>query len=145
MAVKILSVKRQHLVEKDHKFQSREHLIREAYNLKRLNASQHRNLPVLLGYNTENLPCHIITVYETWGDLLGFVRGSRKSIHHLQPIQLLKMLIDISDALLHLEGLNLVHRAIMAENVLVGDSYVCKLSGLHALKQLTFGTSKRGN
>ena len=141
--MKILSVKRQHLLEKDSKFQSRnrERFIREAYNLKRLNASQHPNLPVLLGYNTETLPFHIITVYETWGDLLHFVRKSRQSIHHLQTIQLLKMLIDISEALLHLEESNLVHRAVMAENVLVGDSYVCKLSGFHALKQLTIGAS----
>ena len=47
------------------------------------------------------------------------------------------MLKDITDALLHLKKLGLVHRAIMAENVLVGDNYVCKLSGLHAMKELT--------
>ena len=63
----------------------------------------------------------------------------------MKPTQLLKMLIGISDALLYLEKLGLVHRAIMAENILVGDNFVCKLSGLHALKQLTVDISNGGN
>ena len=38
---------------------------------------------------------------------------------------------------LYLQKLGLVHRAVMAANVLVGDNYVCKLSGMQFLQQLT--------
>lgn len=75
--------------------------------------------------------------------MLQFVRKSRITKPRLQPIHLFKLLIGVTDALLHLEKLGLVHRAVMAENVLVGhgDDYVAKLSGLHALKQLRKGSS----
>ena len=145
MAVKILKVERQHLLKKDPKFPAKERFIQEAYHTWRLNEDQHQNFPVLLGFNTESFPYHIITKYESCGCLLELVRKSRKEIPKVKSTQLLKMLIGISDALLHLEKLNLVHRAIMAENVLVGDNFVCKLSGLHALEQLTTGPSNGGN
>ena len=144
MAVKILFVKKKHLVEDDPKFQARECLIREVYNMRRLNVSQHPNFPVLLGYDTKSLPYHLITEFEHWGNLLQFVRSSRERDPPVQPVQLLKMLIDISDALLYLEDLGLVHRAVMAENVLVGDNFVCKLSGLQSLQQLDRGSSSEG-
>ena len=54
------------------------------------------------------------------------------------------MLIDVSDALLFLNEQGWVHRAIMAENVLVGENFVCKLSGLHSLQQLTNEPSDQG-
>ena len=146
VAVKVLYVKTKHLLEEDPKFQARERLIREAYNMRRLNASQRPHFPTLLGYGTKWLPYHLITEFERWGNLLQFVRMSRERNLNLQPSQLLnyKMLIDINEGLLYLKERSLVHRAVMAENVLVGDSYVCKLSGLHALKQLTRSSSKMG-
>ncbi|KAL9950623.1 hypothetical protein ACROYT_G043148 [Oculina patagonica] len=137
VAVKALFVKKRHLLEENPTFNARESLIREADYLRLLNKSRHPNIPVLLAYDTKSLPYHLITAFEKWGDLLQFVRKSRESNPHLQPIQLLKMLIDITDALLYLEGLGLVHRAVMAANVLVGDGYVCKLSGMQYLRQLT--------
>lgn len=112
--------------------------------MRRLNDVQHPNFPVLLAYNTESLPYHLITEYERDRDMLQFVRKSRITKPRLQPIHLFKLLIGITDALLHLEKLDLVHRAVMAENVLVGDDYVAKLSGLHALKQLRKGSSGKG-
>ena len=136
VAVKVLFVKKQHLLEENPTFNARESLIREAHYLKLLNESRHPKIPVLLGYDTKSFPYHIITAYEKWGDLLQFVRKSRGSSPHLQPIQLLMMLIDITDALLYLERLGLVHLAVMAANVLVGDGYVCKLSGMQHLRQL---------
>ena len=135
-------MKKQHLLEDNPAFQARERLIREVYNMRQLNASRHPNFPVLLSYDTKSFPYHIITEFERWGNLLQFVRVSRE--RDLTPNQLLKMLMGISDALLYLEELGLVHRAVMAENVLVGDNFVCKLSGLHSLKQLTTGPSDLG-
>ena len=142
MAIKIIYVKKDHLL-KDPKFQARERLTQEVYNMRRLSASQHPNFPILLGYDTKIVPYHLITAFERWGDLLQFVRVSRGRGPHLQPTDLLRMLIDICDALLNLELLGLVHRAVMAENVLVGENFVCKLSGLHSLRQL--GTPEQGN
>ena len=128
----------------DPEFQVRKRLIREVENMKLLTASRHPNFPVLLGYDSKSFPYHLITEYEELGDLLQFVRKSRERKPHLKPIDLLKMLIDVSDALVHLEALGLVHRSVMAENVLVGENYVCKLSGLHYLRQLTNGPSHQG-
>ena len=144
MAVKVLYVKKEQLLENDLEFPDRQRLIQEAYNMKRLNASQHPNFPVILAYDTRSLPYHLITEFERWGDLLRFVRFSRERGVRVEPIQLLQMLVDISHALLFLEGLGLVHRAVMAENVLVGDNFVCKLSGLHSLQQLGRGPSSEG-
>ena len=137
VAVKVLFVKKQHLLEDNPFTKARERLIREADCLRMLNESRHPNIPVLLGYDTKSLPYHIITAFEKFGNLLQFVRRSRESSPRLQPVQLLRMLINIADALLYLEKLGLVHRAVMAANVLVGDSYVCKLSGMQSVKQLT--------
>lgn len=137
VAVKVLFVNKRHLLEENPTFYARESLIREADYLRQLNESRHPNIPVLLGYDTKSLPYHLITAFEKWGDLLQFVRKSRESNPHLQPVELLKMLIDIIDALLYLERSGLVHRAVMAANVLVGDGYVCKLSGMQYLRQLT--------
>lgn len=54
------------------------------------------------------------------------------------------MLLNIIEALLFLENHGLVHRAVMAENILVGDDYRCKLSGMHALRKLQKGTAEDG-
>ena len=113
--------------------------------MRRLNASQHPNFfPVLLSYDTKRFPYHLITEFEKWGDLLQLVRTWRENESPAGPPTLYKMLIDISNALLYLEELGLVHRAVMAENVLVGDNYVCKLSGLHSLQPLTRGAPCQG-
>ena len=122
-------------------FHARARLIRESCNMSQL---KHPNFPVLLGYDTKSLPYHLITEYERYRDMLQCVRNSRTTKSRLQPIHLFKLLIGITDALLHLEKLGFVHRAVMAENVLVGDDYVAKLSGLHALKQLRKGLSRQG-
>lgn len=137
VAVKVLFVKKQHLLEDNPFTNARERLIREADFLRMLNKSRHPNIPVLLGYDTTSLPYHIITAFEKFGNLLQFVRRSRENSPRLQPVQLLRMLINIADALLYLEQLGLVHRAVMAANVLVGDNYVCKLSGMQSVQHLT--------
>jgi len=136
VAVKVLFVKKEHLLVDSPFTSARERLIREADCLRMLNESPHPNITVLLGYDTKTLPYHIITAFEKWGDLLQFVRRSRENSPRLQPVELLRMLGNIADALLYLEKIGLVHRAVMAANMLVGDNYVCKLSGMQSLKQL---------
>ena len=143
VAVKVLFVKKEHLLEENPSTNARERLIREADCLRMLNESRHPNITVLLGYDTKCLPYHIITAFEKWGNLLQFVCRSRKNSPRLQPVQLLRMLVDVADALLYLEKLGLVHRAVMAANVLVGDNYVCKLSGMQYLQQLTKQSKSR--
>jgi len=144
--VKVLIAKKKHLLEDNPEFQARGKLYREAYSMSRLNRIHHPNFPVLLCHDTKSLPYHLITKLEIWGDLLQLLRKSREKNPNLSPTQLLNMLIDISEALLHLENLGLVHRAIMAENVLVGEKFTCKLSGLHSLQQLPVNdSSSEGN
>ncbi|XP_022781531.1 ephrin type-A receptor 4a-like isoform X3 [Stylophora pistillata] len=133
VAVKVLLVKKQESPNTS----AKENLKREAENLTLLNKERHAKFPVLLAYDTKTLPYHLITAFEKSGDLLQFLRRSRGRNPPLQPVQLIKMLLNITDALIHLEKKGLVHRAVMATNVLVGDSYICKLSGLQHLRQLT--------
>ena len=139
VAVKILAVTKQDIQEENPTEQSKakKRLIAEAYNLRQLNTlPQHPNIPRLFAYNTTTLPFHIITQYEKYGDLLQLVRTSRE-VQALSSSVIYKMLISITEGLLYLQQkLYLVHRAVMAQNVLVGDGYTCKLSGLHSLGRL---------
>jgi len=139
VAVKILAVTKQDIQEENPTEQSKakKRLIAEAYNLRQLNTlPQHPNIPRLFAYNTTTLPFHIITQYEKYGDLLQLVRTSRE-VQALSSSVIYKMLISITEGLLYLQQkLYLVHRAVMAENVLVGDGYTCKLTGLHSLGRL---------
>lgn len=116
---------------------AKKRLIAEAYNLCQLNSlNQHPNIPVLLAYNTTTVPYHIITHYEKYGNLLQLVRTSRE-VQALPSSVIYKMFIGIIEGLLYLhQKLHLVHRAVMAENILVGDGYTSKLSGLHSLEML---------
>ena len=138
-AVKILAVTKQDTLEENPTVQSeaKKRLIAEAYNLCQLNSlEQHPNIPVLLAYNTTTLPFHIITKYEKYGDLLQLVRTSRE-VQALPSSVIYKMFIGIIEGLLYLhQKLHLVHRAVMAVNILVGDDYTSKLSGLHSLEML---------
>lgn len=139
VVVKILAVTKQDILDENPTVHSeaKTRLIAEAYNLRQLNSlNQHPNIPVLLAYNTTTLPFHVITQYEKYGDLLRLVRTSRE-VQALSSSVIYKMLISITEGLLYLQQkLQLVHRAVMAENILVGEGYTCKLSGLHSLGKL---------
>ena len=147
VAVKVLAVSKKDIVEEKTSTQSEamKRLRAEAYNLWQLsNLEKHPNIPCLLAYNTKVFPHHIITAYEKYGNLLQFVRGSREC-KPLSSATLYKMIIGVTEALLYLhQQLNLVHRATMAENILVGDGYVAKLSGMHSLGVLQYGINKDG-
>lgn len=138
VVVKILHVTKQDILEDESQDQSetRDRLVREAYNLSRLRVQKHPHITVLLAYNTKSFPYHIITEFERYGNLLEFVRASREGNELLPTPLLLKMLLDVIEALMLLQSQGLVHRAVRAENVLVGDNYVCKLTGMHSLRQL---------
>ena len=146
VVVKILGVTKQDVLEGGLTEQSegKKRIIAEAYNLWQLNSlNRHPNIPVLLAYNTETLPYHIVTQYEKHGDLLKLVRASREAQDLPSPV-LYKMLIGITEGLLYLQGKHLVHRAVMAENVLVGDGHTSKLSGLHSLGMLGYRPGREG-
>ena len=147
VAVKVLAVTRKDLVEEETSTQSevKKRLRAEAYNLWQLsNQRKHPNIPCLLAYNTTTLPHHIITAYEKYGNLLQFLRGSRER-KPLSSATLYKIIIGVTEALLYLhQELNLVHRAITAENILVGDGYFPKLSGMHSLGVLQYGINQDG-
>ena len=141
----MLNVKKNHLLADNPDFEARRRLINEADNMRRLSESQHPNFPVLLGFDTINMPFHIITAFEKWGNLQEFLQLCRDMEPYVKPVDLLKMLIGICRALLHIEELGMVHRCVNAENILVGDNFACKLSGLHSLRPLlTFEQSDQG-
>ena len=144
VVVKILNVMKNHLLAEDPMFEARRRLINEAHNLRRLSASRHQNFPVLLGFDTKSMPYHIITVFECWGNLRKFLQRRRDVGSRDQAVDLLRRLDGVVSALLHLEKLGLVHRCVNAENILVGDNFVCKLSGLHSLRRLTLETTEQG-
>ena len=138
-AVKTLAVTKQDILEENPTVQSKakKRLIAEAYNLWRLNSIDHHpNIPVILAYNTTALPFQIITQYEKHGNLLQLVRTSRE-VQALPSSVIYKIFIGIIDGLMYIQQkLLLVHRAVMAVNILVGDGYTSKLSGLHSLELL---------
>ncbi|XP_022781526.1 uncharacterized protein LOC111322652 isoform X6 [Stylophora pistillata] len=149
VAVKVLAVSKGDLAPKESSTQSEamKRLRKEAYNLWQLGNLElnHPNIPYLLAYNTVNLPHHIITPYEKYGNLVHFVRSSREC-RPLSSGTLYKIIIGVIEALQFLhQKLNLVHRAVTAENVLVGDGYVPKLGGMHSLGELQRGVNKDGN
>ncbi|CAH3146938.1 unnamed protein product [Pocillopora meandrina] len=117
--------------------QANRRFIREAHFLSRI--QKHPNFPILLSYNTETLPYHLITEYESQGNLLQLLQRTHDQQSRLEETLLLQMLINIADALQYLARLHLVHRSVMAKNVLVGDDNVCKLSGLHSLRPIDWG------
>lgn len=122
--------------------QANRRFIREAHFLSRI--QKHPNFPTLLSYNTETLPYHLITEYESQGNLLQLLQRTHDPHSRLEETLLLQMLIDIADALQYLAKLHLVHRSVMAKNVLVGDDNVCKLSGLHSLRPIDWGPLTEG-
>ena len=140
----MLNVMKNHLLGEDPKFEARTRMMYEAHNLRRLGASSHPNFPVLLGFDTKSMPYHIITAFECWGNLRKFLQRRQDVESRDQALHLLKMLDGVVCALLHLEKLGLVHRCVNAENILVGDNFVCKLSGLHSLRRLTVETMEQG-
>ena len=140
----MLNVMKNHLLGEDPKFEARTRMMYEAHNLRLLSASSHPNFPVLLGFDTKSMPYHIITAFECWGNLRTFLQRRQDVESRDQAVHLLRMLDGVVCALLHLEKLGLVHRCVKAENILVGDTFVCKLSGLHSLRRLTLQTIEQG-
>ena len=139
VAVKVMYVTNQNILKKmpPECLQAEQRLIQEAYFLRRLRQLNHPNFPVLLSYNTVSLPYYLVTEYESLGNLLQLLQKSHGKHSFLPDALLFQMLIDIAKALQYLTELGMVHRAVMAENVLVGDRYVCKLSGLQSLLEIT--------
>ena len=133
-----------HLLGEDPKFEARRRLTNEAHNLRRMSVSSHPNFPVLLGFDTKSMPYHIITAFECWGNFRKFLQHRRDMESRDQPVRLLKMLEGVICALLHLGTMKLVHCCVNAENILVGDNFVCKLSGLHFLRHHTQEPTKQG-
>ncbi len=131
--VKTHYVTKQDILEGDSRDQSKTRylLMSEVDKLSRLNGLSHPHKAVLL--ESKSLE------FERNDNLLQFVQASREG-NELLPTPLpLKIILDITEALLFLQD-----RAVMAENVLVGDNYVCKLTGMHSLRQLQKESTDEG-
>lgn len=53
------------------------------------------------------------------------------------PSELIKMMLGVVDAAIYLNEQHLVHLAIMADNILVGQDNVCKLTGFQFTREMT--------
>ena len=117
VTVKILSASRE---------SSYQSFLHEVHILQMFN---HPNIVRLLGVCAQERPYYIITEFLKHGNLLEYLNSSDgKSL--LQP-QLIKMAAQVADGMLHLEKLDCIHRNLAAENIQVGENFVCKLSNFH--------------
>lgn len=101
----------------------------------------HPNILSVLGVVKDSLPMMVATPFMINGDLRLYLRSCRPmSLQRKEELKLPELLwicLQLCDACEYLENRQVVHRALMARNVLVGKDYRnIKLSGLDSLKDL---------
>ena len=128
----------------DNQRQKLKHFMTEAYLLAAL---KHPNILEIVGVVAGSLPMVTLTVNMQNGDLMTYLRSCRpirgKGRKEVLDIQaLLRVGASVVTACQFLEGMKVVHRALMARNVLVGkDHREIKLTGMDSLRDV-FGTDE---
>ncbi|XP_070567052.1 tyrosine-protein kinase CSK-like [Ptychodera flava] len=88
----------------------------------------HPNIISLLGIVVSGDPKYIVVEYAARGDLLSYLRGLRnKGISHVEESRLIRISLDITLALQHMEENKFIHRDIASRNVLIMEDYVAKI------------------
>ncbi|XP_068687447.1 uncharacterized protein [Montipora foliosa] len=130
VAIKMLKANAQEMEKKD--------LLSELEVMKTL--KPHPHVIKLLGCVTISDPILVIIEYVPYGDLLGYLRKSRrlndtyfqdadvKPETNLSSLQLMKISWQIADGMSYLSSRNIVHRDLAARNVLVGERETCKVT-----------------
>ncbi|XP_068734046.1 fibroblast growth factor receptor 3-like isoform X2 [Montipora capricornis] len=130
VAIKMLKANAQEMEKKD--------LLSELEVMKTL--KPHPHVIKLLGCVTMSDPILVIIEYVPYGDLLGYLRKSRrlndtyfqdadvKPETNLSSLQLMKISWQIADGMSYLSSRNIVHRDLAARNVLVGERETCKVT-----------------
>lgn len=119
---------------------SPEAFLQEAQIMKKL---RHDKLVPLYAVVSEE-PIFIVTEYMTKGSLLDFLKEGEGKI--LKLPQLVDMAAQIADGMAYIERMNYIHRDLRAANILVGDSFVCKIAdfGLARLIEDNEYTARQG-
>ncbi|THD27962.1 Tyrosine-protein kinase [Fasciola hepatica] len=102
-----------------------ERLLEEAKLMQRLN---HPRIVQLLAVCTTPIdqPPYLVTELMENGSLKNYLRSLR--FDQLQFVQLIQMMIWISEGMVYLERQNFIHRDLRASNVLVDDKYQLKVA-----------------
>ncbi|XP_068687446.1 uncharacterized protein [Montipora foliosa] len=130
VAIKMLKANAQEMEKKD--------LLSELEVMKTL--KPHPHVIKLLGCVTISDPILVIIEYVPYGDLLGYLRKSRrlndtyfqdadaKPETNLSSLQLMKISWQIADGMNYLSSRNIIHRDLAARNILVGERETCKVT-----------------
>ena len=119
-------------VTSDNQQQKLKHFLTEAYLLVAL---KHPNILEIVGVVARSLPMMTLTVHMQNGDLMSYLRScrpirgaARREVLGIKA--LLRIGGSVVSACQFLESLKVVHRALMARNVLVGKDHTeIKVSG----------------
>ena len=99
-----------------------EFLSREAETLKQYD---HQNVVKLIGVCTEKYPIYVVMEFMSGGTFLDFL--CKLGVH--QPkAKLCKMCIDVCSGMSYLESKKYVHRYLTAQNCLIGENDIVKIS-----------------
>ncbi|XP_070549496.1 tyrosine kinase receptor Cad96Ca-like [Ptychodera flava] len=103
----------------------------------------HENIIALLTYSSGIEPAYFITEYAQKGDLKKYLTVHRKRLlsHDSKALQkeILPFIHDIASGMNHLTSIGVTHRNLMAQNVLVFNGNVCKISNYSYATDLIYG------
>ena len=94
---------------------------------------QHPNLVQLYAICSKEEPVYIITELMKYGSLLEYFKGEGKL---LNPTQLITIASQVAAAMAYLEGQNIIHRDLAAQNIQVGEHLIYKLANLELVRTM---------
>ena len=94
---------------------------------------QNPNIIKLYGISTTENPIYILTDLMKPGSLLKFLRDSKDS---LENDMLLQISVEVARGMAYLHTHYIIHRDIRADNILIGENNVCKITGLNLIKKV---------
>ncbi|XP_027051167.1 megakaryocyte-associated tyrosine-protein kinase-like [Pocillopora damicornis] len=103
---------------------------------------QHRNIVTLLGVSLAKNPLYLVTEFCARGNLLEFL--SRTGSGTLQEDDLVRLAKDVADGMKYLQSKDVVHRGLMARNILIHEDGTAKVSEF-GLAQVPSLSSERKN
>ncbi|XP_063729539.1 tyrosine-protein kinase SRK3-like [Symsagittifera roscoffensis] len=107
--------------------ESRQGFLREAENM---NKYRHPNLVefVCVSYNERDNKLYLVSELMAGGDLHAFLSKRRKANVRFHINYMLKIALQVLDGMIYLEAHHVVHRDLRAQNVLVSNEEIFKIS-----------------
>ncbi|XP_076813953.1 tyrosine-protein kinase receptor Tie-1-like [Clavelina lepadiformis] len=94
----------------------------------------HKNIITLVGACEHNSAMYLCTEFAPHGNLLQFLRRSRRledqggTYTNLSQNQLLNFANDVAHGMAYLSEIQVIHRDLAARNILLGEGHVCKVA-----------------